>query len=56
MECGLRANELWDAVDPGGDAYKKEGAECRGNDSDSKRGGRITEHDLSRCIWVTRWF
>ncbi|XP_073363674.1 uncharacterized protein [Aegilops tauschii subsp. strangulata] len=29
MECGLRANELWDAVDPGGDAFKKEGAEHR---------------------------
>ena len=27
MECGLHANELWNAVDPGGDAYKKEGAE-----------------------------
>ncbi|XP_073355479.1 uncharacterized protein [Aegilops tauschii subsp. strangulata] len=29
MECGLRANELWDAVDPGGNAFKKEGAEHR---------------------------
>ena len=29
MECGLRANELWDAVDPGGDAFKKEGTEHR---------------------------
>ncbi|XP_045084695.2 uncharacterized protein [Aegilops tauschii subsp. strangulata] len=29
MECGLRANELWDAVDPGGNAFKKEGAEYR---------------------------
>src|SRR3954463_7808661 len=29
MECALRANELWDAVDPGGDAFKKEGAEHR---------------------------
>ena len=29
MECGLRANELWDVVDPGGDAFKKEGAEHR---------------------------
>ena len=27
MECGLRANVLWDAVDPGGDAFKKGGAE-----------------------------
>src|SRR3954469_6951232 len=26
MECALRANELWDAVDPGGDAFKKERA------------------------------
>src|SRR3954468_2468742 len=29
MECGLRANKLWDAVDPGGDEFKKEGAEHR---------------------------
>ena len=29
MKCGLRANELWDAVDPGGDTFKKEGAEHR---------------------------
>src|SRR4051812_2158426 len=29
MECALRANELWDAVDPGGDEFKKEGAEHR---------------------------
>ena len=29
MECGLRANELWDTVDLGGDAFKKEGAEHR---------------------------
>lgn len=29
MECGLHANVLWDAVDPGGDAFKKEGAEHR---------------------------
>ena len=29
MECALRANELWDAVDPGGDEFKKQGAEHR---------------------------
>ena len=31
MECALRANELWDAVDPCGDEFKKEGAEHRKN-------------------------
>src|SRR3954462_6241308 len=29
MECALRANELWDAIDPGGEEFKKEGAEHR---------------------------
>ena len=29
MECALRANELGDAVHPGGDEFKKEGAEHR---------------------------
>ena len=27
MECALRAAELWVVVDPGGNAYKKDGAE-----------------------------
>ena len=27
MECVLRANELWYAVDPGGDTFKKGGVE-----------------------------
>ena len=29
MECVLRANELWYAVDPGGDTFKKGGVENR---------------------------
>ena len=27
MECAMEANEIWDATNAGGDAYKKGGAE-----------------------------
>lgn len=29
MKCGIRANEFWNTVDLGGEAFKKEGAEHR---------------------------
>ena len=29
MECAMEAHEIWDAIDPGGDAYKKGGTEYK---------------------------